>query len=138
MNPFNYEQLDPGIRETVRFFHEHDFITCDSGDGVSKLEAGEMMDDDYSSFMDVPHVVIVAAPFALVDVADRVATVLSKVGIKLTPATPEGMDDGSQVVVEASYSPNDGHAVVVVTGLDDQKLLPALAKCGGRSGRTLQ
>jgi hypothetical protein len=30
---FDYEQLDPGIRETVRYLHGCGFITADSGDG---------------------------------------------------------------------------------------------------------
>lgn len=35
-----YEELDPGVRETVRRLRAAGFRTTDSGDGVSKLAAG--------------------------------------------------------------------------------------------------
>lgn len=34
---FDYADLDPGIRDTVRLLRSHGFETTDSGDGVSKL-----------------------------------------------------------------------------------------------------
>jgi hypothetical protein len=38
----NYDALDPGIRETVRLCRQKGFHTTDSGDGVSKPEAGRV------------------------------------------------------------------------------------------------
>lgn len=34
----DYDDLDPGIRDTVRLLRAHGFETTDSGDGVSKLQ----------------------------------------------------------------------------------------------------
>lgn len=39
-DPIDYDQLAPGIRETVRWLAGCGFDPCDSGDGVSNPEAG--------------------------------------------------------------------------------------------------
>lgn len=36
--PFDYTQLDPGIRDEVRLLRACGFQTTDSGDGVTKIE----------------------------------------------------------------------------------------------------
>ena len=38
MTEVPYDELDPGIRETVRWLNKHLFKTTDSGDGVSKFQ----------------------------------------------------------------------------------------------------
>jgi hypothetical protein len=87
---FDYEQLDPDIRETVRLLREHDFETTDSGDGVTKkdwIEAGEALD--------FPHVAAATTPDCMIVDAETMARVL-----------------GKGWVVEASYSTADGRAIL--------------------------
>lgn len=43
MKPFNYNILDPGIREFVRELNTRGFVTTDSGDGVSKPEFARVL-----------------------------------------------------------------------------------------------
>lgn len=52
MQGFDYEQLDPGIRDAVRWFHDLGYETTDSGDGVTKAP-------DPSCVMPWPHVCVV-------------------------------------------------------------------------------
>ncbi len=49
MSDINYKDLDPGIREVVKYLHELGYDTTDSGDGVSK--------PDMACAIDQPHVV---------------------------------------------------------------------------------
>lgn len=49
----DFGELDPGVRELVRRLREQNFLTCDSGDGVSK-PADERV-------FDRPHVMIAEA-----------------------------------------------------------------------------
>lgn len=65
---FDYQILDPGIRDTVRRVHEAGFETTDSGDGVSKPAAGMVFP--------FPHVAAVSAPGTIIADADRLAAVL--------------------------------------------------------------
>jgi len=68
----NYDELDPGIRDTVRMLHANGFATTDSGDGVSKpadwYESGEAIP--------FPHVVVTSTPDTMVADAERCAAVL--------------------------------------------------------------
>jgi hypothetical protein len=103
--------LDPGIRLTVRLLRALDFNTCDSGDGKSKVEAiaeGEALD--------VPHVFMRTDPERMRAEADRLATSLGSPphGLPLPPGS-----------VEATYSPLDGSALLVVYGIDDAALAAA-------------
>lgn len=50
----DFDVLDPGIRELVRWLVDHGFVTVDSGDGVFKGENGW----EPGTFLDVPHVYI--------------------------------------------------------------------------------
>jgi hypothetical protein len=40
MDDFDYEQLNPGIRDLVKTLHELGYETSDSGDGKTNIEAG--------------------------------------------------------------------------------------------------
>ncbi len=87
--PFNYDQLDAGIRDTVRMLHEHGWATSDSGDGWSKPK------DERSILW--PHVVCpVPDPSIMVTLAHRLADLL-----------------GADWHVEASYSTENKVALLV-------------------------
>lgn len=117
----SYEDLDPGIRETVRWLNQQGFITCDSGDGVSKFHpdspwyAGEE-----TQAADVPHVIMRVDAHQMVSVADALADALRREGIPLGPIGPGDDDDPPHI--QAGYDPMapEGHrAVVLLVGVDD-------------------
>lgn len=95
----NTSALDPGIVAAVTFMRGHGFETTDSGDGVSKggVGAGEA---DVLAF---PHVFAVVSPAAMVAEADRLAALPWESAFRARPR------------VEASYSPDDGVAVLMAT-----------------------
>lgn len=71
MKDFDYEQLDPGIRDLVRAVHAAGFETTDSGDGVTKkewIESGEAMP--------FPHIVCNTSPGSFFMDAERLALLL--------------------------------------------------------------
>lgn len=89
---FDYDQLDPGIRRTVRWLHSIGYPTQDSGDGVSKPAP----ERDF----DVPHVVIPVEPEYLISVTQALNSELQSVS-----------DGGT---AEATYSAGAGLVVVYV------------------------
>lgn len=93
--------LDPGIRRTVMWLRSCGFETTDSGDGVSKSPVGD------DGELDFPHVFMTCDPFDMVAEARRLLGLL----------TGLGLDFGR---VEASFSPNDGIAVIALTGVLDE------------------
>lgn len=96
---FDYEMLDAGIRDTVRWLHDCGFETCDSGDG--RLEGVKA---NMEGALDLPHVVVVSPnPLLMTRLADAVMKFAKDDGL---------WTDGSYV--EASYNPQDGVALVFV------------------------
>ena len=89
----NYDELDPGIRQVVHLLREKGFDTTDSGDGVSKPAAERLIDRR--------HVFISTPVASMVEEADRAFDVLRRHGF-------------ARAHVEATYSPNDGIAVIMV------------------------
>lgn len=65
---FNYDQLDPGIRDLVRKLRESGFETTDSGDGVSKPAVARNFD--------FPHVFAVVSPNHMVRLSHMMASLL--------------------------------------------------------------
>lgn len=118
MKPIDYDNLDPGIRGTVRLLRSHGFDTVDSGDGVSKMQAPGLEPEERDCVNDFPHVVVRCSPDKLVATADHLAKVIRGVGIRLDPLTP----DPSAPTVQASYDPADGSAIVVLCGVTDADL----------------
>jgi hypothetical protein len=68
----NYDELDPGIREVVRFLNDRGFHTTDSGDGRSKPQEWF----DAGDAIPYPHVVVASSPMGLAHEALSVARVL--------------------------------------------------------------
>jgi hypothetical protein len=93
-----YDDLDPGIRNVVRWLFDNGFNPTDSGDGVSKGDAG----------LDYPHVFMVAHGHLEAEV-ERLDAFLRDRGIKV---------EGS---VQGNYAPG-GPAIVVLTGVTDALL----------------
>ena len=104
----DYDQLDPGIRKTVRWLRSLGYETTDSGDGRSK----DLSDTDN---LDVPHVAI-----ALPDQCKP-----APFGDRIWREIQMFFDDGEApdaVHVEVSYSARDQRWIVMVYGLDDAML----------------
>lgn len=98
MEDLNYEELDLGIRETVRFLRDNGFNTTDSGDGVSKPKGDCVIDES--------HVFIVCDIEELIYEADRLYDLLIDKGI-----------EGSTFTIQASYNPHDGTGVIMFLGV---------------------
>ncbi len=106
---FNYDELDPGIRETVHRLHELGYTTTDSGDGKAKV--GQM-----GCAMGVPNVVIqVTDPTELTWVAMTLFHELEAAGIRVQ----EISEDDECVSIQASFDPVSGVATILLLGLDD-------------------
>lgn len=102
-NIVDYNELDPGIRETVLFLRERGFNTTDSGDG-SKAETMECAEAE-------PNVYMVCEAGDLILQANRLKTVLvSRFGEKI----------GERARIEANYSPFDGIAILALHGVSDK------------------
>ncbi len=103
---FDYDQLDPGIRKVVRFLHEHNFDTTDSGDGETKT--------DMPCAMEMPNVaIVVASQFDLIDEADRLLWLLKR------HLSERVLDE---IHIEASYDPMDGSCILLLLRLHDRML----------------
>lgn len=134
-NSVPYDDLDPGIREVVRWLNDNGFITQDSGDGKAKftedgkpLPDWEMPDVDFDCVIPYPHVVMAVPVEQLGTECDRLLDLLLARGVPVSAQGP----DGSTVAIQGSYDPTlDIPAFIMLMGLDDAGLtqpgeLPAL------------
>ena len=110
MSEIDYDELDPGIRETVRWLNERGFRTTDSGDGSKAAEMPCAMAE--------PNVAISVAPADLVQEADRLHRLLTEAGIHFSAIGTGGR------FIQASYDPADGtaSACVLLIGVGDRDL----------------
>ena len=109
-----YDDIDPGIREVVRWVNSLGFETTDSGDGVSKLGTMECA-------LDVPHVHIIELDVvAAVRIADALYAAVITRGIVL--------DSMRGPSIQLSYDPADSTSVVSLYGVDDAMLAAAAVK----------
>lgn len=110
---FDYSELDPGIRETVRQLRDWGFDTTDSGDGHTKLAAGWSP----TEALDIPHVIMSIDSLAeIAGHADELRSKLLAIGIEVKPVG-EGVPH-----IQASYDPANGIASMALFGLDDNGL----------------
>ena len=98
---FDYEQLCPGIREAVRWFHHWSWDTTDSGDG-SHATAG------MEGALDIPMVVVAVADEK--DLSTDAWSLISDLHKALS------VEDFEQVDLQAMFNPKDGVASILVTG----------------------
>lgn len=113
----NYDELDPGIRETVRWLRSLEFETTDSGDGVTKGADG----------WETPHVYMQTDSRHLLSDAHRLLFILNESRIEVAEV------GSAAVQIQATYDPANMSAWLAVLGLDDAKLLAsdALAVAAG-------
>lgn len=103
--------LDPGIRFVVQTLRTWGFRTTDSGDGQSKPEEQREIQ--------IPHVVMVIEdPACLVAEANRLASLLSSIGVEIVPIGP----DDTNVEIHATYDAADRSATLILLGLNDEVL----------------
>ena len=113
----NYDELDPGIRETVRFLRGLGVETSDSGDGVTKIATGW----DKAEAMDFPHVwAHYDNPIIAITRAKAIVRELRQMGVPLAANGTPG------VTISVAYDPVDESTALMVDGLDDSILYTAL------------
>lgn len=114
-----YDELDPGIRETVRWLNDHGFETTDSGDGLSKFDAeGEPMKGWEDCVMPFPHVVISVDAIFLVRECDRLVRHLEAIGLSIGQ---QGLDDG--IFIQGTYDPAlPDKGYILLGNLNDERL----------------
>jgi hypothetical protein len=126
----NYDELDPGIRETVRWFRERGFDTTDSGDGVAKLE---LINDGCA--LPMPHVFIRVDPTEMRLAANTIAKLLEQHGVNVGQVTDSSEAD--VVSIQLTYDPSNDVAMVGVYGLNDEMMARAVPNRPSRGGRFL-
>jgi hypothetical protein len=94
---FDYEQLDPGIRETVRYLHGCGFITTDSGDG-SKYPEMECA---------------IPQPMVVCDLTDQTGEYSGSVVVEACRLQSDLDDLEPGWHVELTYSPQDNLCLLV-------------------------
>lgn len=112
----NYDELDPNIRNTVRWLRSHGFNTTDSGDGKSKLKTGEFDDND---LINIPHVAMTADPAVLIMEANRLSDIVEDLNIATTEV---GSEDDNLVQIQASYDPLNEVGLIVIFNIHDELL----------------
>jgi hypothetical protein len=117
MAEFDYDSLNPNIREVVRWLHSRGFETADSGDGQTR---------NFECDRDYPYVVIPVDLAAgggsaeLVWKTDNLVRLLQS-DHRIT-VEPFGPDDTVVIGVQAFYLPAIGYAFIELTGLTDDML----------------
>lgn len=97
MKEINYEELDSGIRDTVRFLRENGFNTTDSGDGTKT---------DMECAIKEPHVFMTCAKEELIDEADRLYKLII-----------DTKTEGYVFDIQANYNPGDGVGIIMFFGV---------------------
>lgn len=80
-----YSKLNPGIRDVVRLLRENGFITTDSGDGVTNVQAG------MEGALKIPHVVCRTGEDFIIMEANRMFDLLKSKGIDVGPGQIESV-----------------------------------------------
>src|SRR4051812_36068008 len=96
------------MRVLVAWLNSKGFLTTDSGDGITNVQAG------MEGALDFPHVFMVVSPDKLVSEARRLVQQLEREGF---------IFDGVSRYVEATYNPTDGVAGLMLGGLSDSDFL---------------
>ena len=96
----NYNELDPGIVDVVRFLNKHGFTTTDSGDGVTKFNSS--CEPLMQCAIPFPHVISTTTPATLIDEATRMQALFDgAVGV---------FDDWT---VEANFKPSEPDTAIL-------------------------
>jgi hypothetical protein len=120
--PVPYDDLDPGIRELVRWLNDNDFQTQDSGDGRTKFqEDGSPLpewttaDQDFECVMPFPHVVMPCPVEKLGSECDRLRDLLVGAGVPVEAQGPDGSP-----AIQGTYDPSlsEHPAYILLMGVD--------------------
>ena len=117
MSEPNYDELDPGIRRTVRWVRSLGLETTDSGDGVTKLGLGWGEGLEALAF---PHVIIDAPKLRCLHIGISLARKLVALGIEM------GQIGGDKPWIQCDYDPFLCKGLVTLGGLNDAMLPPDL------------
>lgn len=98
MEPINYDDLDPGIRDVVIMLRNAGFNTCDSGDGS---KANTM-----ACAVEYPHVAALTEPDAMIEQSKVMLALLREHDLRWC--------------VDASYGAHDGQAILYAYLLNDE------------------
>ena len=96
------DDLNPGIRNVVKWLNEQGLTTCDSGDGQTH---------DHECDRDYPYVVIVSQPDRLVSDACMLRALLGYRGIEIQPQAP------GVPCIQATFDPANGTALIDLMGV---------------------
>ena len=113
MEDIDYDELDPGIRETVRLLRKWGFETTDSGDGVSKKGT-----EQEPLMLQFPHVFMRSTSQGLITSAENLHRLMDHHGVSFDPDFEAERYPG----IEATYSPTDGAAIILLRDIDDKTL----------------
>lgn len=106
------DNLNPGIKETVKLLQQYGFNTCDSGDGQTH---------DHPCDLPFPYVHMKVEPDKFIDEADRLFEFLSQFGIDFSePFDEDGTPIGPHI--ECHYTPGNQLATMSVFFVNDQLL----------------
>jgi len=100
VDTFSINDIQPKLRKTVTWLRGLGFKTCDSGDGVTNVEAG------MEGALEIPHVAMAVDPDKMKEESHRLYFACQRAGI-------EGK-------IEVLYDPADGVAILMLYDvLDD-------------------
>lgn len=106
-----WDELDDGIRETVRLLWSNGFSTSDSGDG--RLQGWKA---DMEGAIDRPHVFSCCAPDELIAECNRLKALLDE-------HVPGWDAEYPKTMIQGTYSPMDnGLGIVELYGVEDRML----------------
>lgn len=124
IHDIDYDDLDPGIRELVKALRLNGFDTCDSGDGESKFD--EDGEGDCGCAEPMANVYITSSRENLLTDCDRLVEVLKRLVkpglLEETLFDNDLEQEVPKVIIEATYLPMDGTAILAVHGLADVDL----------------
>ncbi len=109
IDTLDYSKVDPGIRDTVRWFRSEGYQTTYSNDGSKLTDYGD------EQGCTEPTVMMRVSRSELADACDDIAHALTERGIQLSAANTNG------VWIEGSYDPAqpDIEGLILVIGLTD-------------------
>lgn len=119
LEEINYEELNPGIRQTVRWLRQLGFDTTDSGDGKTH---------EHECDRDCAYVTIRVDPENMAAECKRLSRELQRLGCDLTyhynriGEAYEAGEDYEELKVpflQANYSPVDDEAILDLVNVDD-------------------
>ena len=114
--PVWVNDLDPGVKLLVQELNRSGFETCDSGDGVSKK--------GQEGALDWPNVAIRTVPARLIETTTALKCWLEEHHVAVAPG-----------MIQASYDPADGIAIVLLFHVDSAMLIRGGTIRGGRIRR---